>query len=57
MNAAQKTLISQTVAILKDLEAIGTPAAAEAARSLKDSTFRQLGEFDPAELLAAIAAA
>ena len=57
MNAAQKTLIAQTVAILKDLEAIGTPAAAEAARSLKESTFRQLGEFDPAELLAAIAAA
>ena len=58
MTNAQKTLISQTVAILKELEAIGGDKALEAARSVRESCYRQLGDnFDPAEVLAAIAAA
>ena len=47
MNAAQKNLINDTKIILADLETIGTPAAAAAARDLIARTTAMLADLGP----------
>lgn len=47
MNAAQQNLIRDTKVILADLETIGTPAAAAAARDLILRTTAMLADLGP----------